>query len=76
MDELIASNPKFQALVAKSKTSARKPFVAGERGSTKRACRCNLGSRLRRQIQELSARQVQQIRIPAFSAGYFLLATD
>jgi hypothetical protein len=35
MDELIASNPKFQALVVKSKTSARKPFVAGERGSTK-----------------------------------------
>jgi hypothetical protein len=27
MDELLASNPKFQALVAKSKASARKPFV-------------------------------------------------
>ena len=26
MEELLASNPKFQALVAKSKASARKPF--------------------------------------------------
>ena len=26
MDELLASNPKFQELVAKSKRSARKPF--------------------------------------------------
>jgi hypothetical protein len=26
-DELLASNPKFQALVAKSKASPRKPFV-------------------------------------------------
>ena len=26
IDELLASNPKFQALVAKSKASARKPF--------------------------------------------------
>ena len=26
MDELLASNPKFQALVAKSKASPRKPF--------------------------------------------------
>ena len=26
MDELLASNPRFQALVAKSKASARKPF--------------------------------------------------
>jgi hypothetical protein len=26
MDELLASNPKFQALVAKSKRSPRKPF--------------------------------------------------
>lgn len=32
MDELLASNPKFQALVAKSKTSSRKPFAGGERG--------------------------------------------
>jgi hypothetical protein len=32
MDELLASNPKFQALVAKSKASARKPFPAGESG--------------------------------------------
>ncbi len=30
IDELLASNPKFQALVAKSKTSPRKPFVAGK----------------------------------------------
>ena len=29
MDELLASNPKFQELVAKSKRSLRKPFVAG-----------------------------------------------
>lgn len=28
MDELLASNPKFQALVTKSKASPRKPFVA------------------------------------------------
>ena len=26
LDELLASNPKFQALVAKSKASPRKPF--------------------------------------------------
>lgn len=26
MDELLSSNPKFQALVAKSKASPRKPF--------------------------------------------------
>jgi hypothetical protein len=30
IDELVASNPKFQALVAKSKTSPRKPFSLGE----------------------------------------------
>jgi hypothetical protein len=30
MDELLASNPKFQALVAKSKASARKPFSPGQ----------------------------------------------
>jgi hypothetical protein len=30
MDELLASNPKFQALVAKSKASPRKPFPSGE----------------------------------------------
>jgi mRNA-degrading endonuclease RelE of RelBE toxin-antitoxin system len=35
-DELLASNPNFQALVAKSKASPRKPFVAGERGLTDR----------------------------------------
>ena len=28
MDELIASNPKFQALVAKAKAGPRKPFGA------------------------------------------------
>ena len=28
IDELIASNPEFQALVAKSKAGARKPFLA------------------------------------------------
>ena len=27
MDELLANNPNFQALVAKSKASTRKPFV-------------------------------------------------
>jgi len=32
MDELLASNPKFQALVAKSKASPRKPFVARTAG--------------------------------------------
>ena len=32
IDELLASNPKFQALVAKSKASPRKPFVAGDQG--------------------------------------------
>jgi hypothetical protein len=30
IDELLASNPEFQALVAKSKASPRKPFVARE----------------------------------------------
>jgi len=29
MDELLATNPKFQALVAKSKASPRKPFSVG-----------------------------------------------
>jgi hypothetical protein len=29
VDELLASNPKFQALVAKSKAGSRKPFVVG-----------------------------------------------
>jgi len=28
MDELLASNPRFQALVAKSKASHRKPFLS------------------------------------------------
>ncbi|MDA1055814.1 MAG: hypothetical protein O3C40_35945 [Planctomycetota bacterium] len=32
IDELLESNPKFQALVAKSKASPRKPFTVGERG--------------------------------------------
>ncbi len=32
IDELLASNPKFQALVTNSKTSARKPFAAGTEG--------------------------------------------
>ena len=30
MDELLASNPKFQRLVAKSKASPRKPFHSGK----------------------------------------------
>jgi hypothetical protein len=30
MDELLASNPKFQALVTKSKASPRKPFRSGD----------------------------------------------
>jgi len=34
MDELLASNPKFQELVAKSKRSPRKPFLASEQGLT------------------------------------------
>jgi len=34
IDEVLASNPKFQALVAKSKTSPRKPFAAGGPGPT------------------------------------------
>jgi hypothetical protein len=34
MDELLASNPKFQELVAKSKRSPRKPFLAGDEGRT------------------------------------------
>ncbi len=29
MDELLASNPQFQALVAKSKAGPRKPFTLG-----------------------------------------------
>jgi hypothetical protein len=32
IDELLATNPKFQALVAKSKAGPRKPFVAGNKG--------------------------------------------
>ena len=32
MDELIASNASFQALVAKSKASPRKPFAIDDRG--------------------------------------------
>jgi hypothetical protein len=34
MDELLASNPKFQALVAKSKASPRKPFSMDPQGPT------------------------------------------
>jgi hypothetical protein len=34
MDELVASNPKFQALVAKSKASPRKPFSSNDAGLT------------------------------------------
>ena len=34
MDELLAANPKFQALVAKSKAGPRKPFSLGDRGPT------------------------------------------
>jgi hypothetical protein len=34
VDELLSSNPKFQALVAKSKASPRKPFAGGNRGLT------------------------------------------
>ncbi len=30
VDELLASNPKFQDLVAKSKASSRKPFSLGQ----------------------------------------------
>jgi hypothetical protein len=33
-DELLTSNPEFQALVAKSKVSPRKPFAVGDRGLT------------------------------------------
>jgi hypothetical protein len=32
VDELLAANPKFQALVAKSKASPRKSFAAVDRG--------------------------------------------
>jgi len=32
MDDLMASNPRFQALVAKSKASPRKPFPSVEQG--------------------------------------------
>ena len=34
IDELLADNPKFQALVAKSKAGPRKPFALGEQGLT------------------------------------------
>ena len=34
MDELLAANPKFQELVAKSKRSPRKPFLSGEQELT------------------------------------------
>lgn len=32
IDELLHSDPNFQALVAKSKASPRKPFTLGQRG--------------------------------------------
>lgn len=31
IDELLQTDPKFQAFVAKSKASPRKPFILGER---------------------------------------------
>ena len=34
MDELLASNPEFQTLVAKSKASPRKPFSLSDTGLT------------------------------------------
>ena len=34
IDELLASNTSFQALVAKSKAGPRRPFAAGDRGQT------------------------------------------
>ena len=34
IDELLASDPKFQALVAKAKAGARKPFALDDRGSS------------------------------------------
>jgi hypothetical protein len=36
IDELLASNPRFQALVAKSKASPRKPFAGAGPGLTSR----------------------------------------
>ena len=36
MDALLASNPKFQTLVAKSKAGPRKPVPAGDQGLTNR----------------------------------------
>jgi hypothetical protein len=40
MDELLASNPKFQALVAKSKASPRKPFSPGQQRLTYEGLDC------------------------------------
>lgn len=34
IDDLLASNPKFQALITKSKSSPRKPFPATQSDST------------------------------------------
>lgn len=34
IDELLATNPKFQALAAKSKARPRKPFSVGQQGPT------------------------------------------
>jgi hypothetical protein len=36
MDELLASNPKFQALITKSRASPRKPFCHGQEELTTR----------------------------------------
>jgi hypothetical protein len=34
IDDLLASNPKFQKMLAKSKRSRRKPFLSGGPGPT------------------------------------------
>ena len=34
VDELLEGNPKFQALVAKSRAGSRKPFPFGDRGQS------------------------------------------
>jgi hypothetical protein len=34
MDDLLANNPEFQALVEKSKASPRKPFAASDAGAS------------------------------------------
>jgi hypothetical protein len=35
MDELLAANPRFRSLEAKSKASPRKPFALGDQGRSK-----------------------------------------